>query len=364
MRPRRAAAAAAVATAVGAAALLLPGGDRPDARGATAAPAAAGAPPSATAAPAADGATPHEAGRAVYNYRCYFCHGYSGDARTLAATYLDPRPRDFTRSTLSVQAIAAAVRDGRNGTAMKSFRGILREAEIEAVAAFVAREFVRDRAVNTAYHTEANGWPGHERHAAAFPFARGEIALDAPIESLSAGEQAGRRLFLATCISCHDRARVSDEGPAWSARPLSYPRMGFVPGQPNEPPVDAVSSASVYARHEVPPSTAGLGPRERRGAALFQANCAFCHGADGSGRNWIGAFLEPHPRNLRDPAFMAGMTRERLSRAIAGGLPDTSMPAWRDVLKPAEIDAIVDYVARAFHPLPPRMASRSGTSGR
>ena len=37
-----------------------------------------------------------EAGRSVYNFRCYFCHGYSGDARTLAAEFLSPPPRDFT----------------------------------------------------------------------------------------------------------------------------------------------------------------------------------------------------------------------------------------------------------------------------
>jgi cytochrome c oxidase cbb3-type subunit 3 len=28
---------------------------------------------------------------------------------------------------------------------------------------------------------------------------------------------------------------------------------------------------------------AGLEARERRGEKLFQANCAFCHGADGTG---------------------------------------------------------------------------------
>ena len=37
---------------------------------------------------AAGASNRHEAGRAIYNYRCYFCHGYSGDARTLAD---DPR---------------------------------------------------------------------------------------------------------------------------------------------------------------------------------------------------------------------------------------------------------------------------------
>jgi cytochrome c oxidase cbb3-type subunit 3 len=297
---------------------------------------------------AAAAADTHEQGRRVYNFRCYFCHGYSGDAKTLAATYLQPPPRDFTRAAaLTRERIAATLLEGRPGTAMASFAGTLAPNEIDAVAAFVEREFVRERAPNTRYHTVENGWPGHERHAAAFPFARGEIALDAPDESLDAAQRAGRRLFLATCVSCHDRGRVDDAGPVWSARPISYPRMGFVPGQPNTPPVDAVSSASVYAKHEVPPQVEGLSAREKRGEALFQANCAFCHGADGTGKNWIGQFMEPKARDLT--AYSAAqMPPARLKRVIREGLPGTSMPAWQHVLRASEIDAIAAYVGRAM----------------
>ena len=295
----------------------------------------------------------HERGRAVYNYRCYFCHGYSGDARTLATTYLAPPPRDFTAATpqsLPVERIAAAVREGRPGTAMASFAGVLSAADIEAVAAFVAREFVRDKAPNTAYHTAANGWPGHERHAVAFPFARGEIALDADPESLTAEQQRGRALFLSTCISCHDRARVNDEGPAWAARPVSWPRLGFVPPfvtGASAPPVDAVSSASVYAVHDIVPAIAGLTPREKRGEALFQANCAFCHGATGTGKNWIGQFMEPKARDLT-AYTRAQMPVERLRQVIREGLPGTSMPAWQHVFTPSQVDEVEAYVRRAF----------------
>jgi len=300
------------------------------------------------AAAAAAPAPEHELGRRVYNFRCYFCHGYSGDARTLAATYLQPPPRDFTATgTLTPQSVAKAVREGRAGTAMKSFRGILGDAEIDAVAGFVAREFVRDKAPNTAYHTAANGWPDHRRFASAFPFATGLRSLDEPVETLDETLQRGRRLFMSTCISCHDRARVRDEGPAWSARPLSYPRMGFAPGDATALPVDAVSSASVYAKHDVAPRVAGLSPRERRGAALFQANCAFCHGADGTGKNWIGQFMEPKARDLTQYTPQS-MPADRLRATIREGLPGTSMPAWQAVLKPGEIDAIGAYVSRAI----------------
>ena len=299
-------------------------------------------------APVATAAAQHERGRQIYNFRCYFCHGYSGDARTLATTYLNPPPRDFTTAAaLTPAQIAAAVREDREGTAMKSFRHLLAEREIEAVSAFVAAEFVRDKARNTAYHTAENGWPGHERHAVAFAFARGEIALDAPVESLSGAQREGRQLFLSSCITCHDRARVDDEGPVWSARPLSYPRMGFVPGQPNLPPVDAVSSASVYAKHEVVPRIDGMTPLQSRGQALFQANCAFCHGGDGTGKNWIGQFMEPKARDLTQYTAQA-MPMARLKHVVRDGLEGTSMPAWKHVLTPGEIDAVAAYVGRAF----------------
>lgn len=295
-----------------------------------------------TPAPTAD----IELGRKVYNFRCYFCHGYSGDAQTLAASYLSPRPRDFTATpALHRDTIEQALRQGRQGTAMKSFTGVLSEAELVAVAAFVEAEFVQRKAPNTAYHTAANGWPDHQRFQIAFPFVRGELKLDAPAESLSPPQQQGRQLFLTSCISCHDRAHVNDEGPAWSSRPLSFPRMGFQPGQQSV--VDAVSSASVYAKHDVVPVIEGLNGQQQRGAILFQANCAFCHGADGTGKNWIGQFMEPKARDLT--AFTTTeMSAERLRQTIRDGLPGTSMPAWQHVLQPAEIEAVSAYVRRAF----------------
>ena len=85
---------------------------------------------------------------------------------------------------------------------------------------------------------------------------------------------------------------------------------------------------------------------------IFQGNCAFCHAADGTGKNWIGSFLEPHPRNLRDPLFMSNMTRVRLAATIREGLPNTSMPAWKNVLSPEDIAGVVAYIAKVFYPLP------------
>jgi cytochrome c oxidase cbb3-type subunit 3 len=115
--------------------------------------------------------------------------------------------------------------------------------------------------------------------------------------------------------------------------------------------LDAITSATPYHLHDKAPQLAGLSPAELRGEALFQKNCAFCHAADGTARNWIGSFLEPHPRDLTAPANMAAMTPERLAGVIRDGLPSTSMPAWKSVLSPADISSLVAYIGRAFHPL-------------
>lgn len=293
----------------------------------------------------------HEDGRRIYNFRCYYCHGYSGDTKTLAATYLNPVPRDFTAPSarsLDRKRLIASIRDGRPGTAMAAFNDVLKADEIELVADFVKREFIEQRAPNTRYHIKENGWPKHERYAAAFPFVRGEIPLDTPVEKLSPAQKSGRKLYFSSCVSCHDRATVMNEGPVWEGRPLSYPRNQYSHQTPLK--VDAITSASPYALHDRPPKLSGLSPLEARGEKIYQANCAFCHAASGTGRNWIGSFLEPRPRDLTGTA-MTNMTRTRLRQVIRDGLPETSMPAWKSVLSDSEIRALIAYISHAFHPI-------------
>jgi cytochrome c oxidase cbb3-type subunit III len=302
-----------------------------------------------------------ESGRRIYNFRCYFCHGYSGNAETLASTYLSPRPRDFTKLSsdqLSREKMLDAVTHGRPGTAMKGFADILKPHEIAAVADFVRQEFMVSKARNTNYHTKENGWPDHERYAEAFPFATGKIKLDTPADQLTPEQRAGRRLFMSTCISCHDRARVDNEGLPWDSRALSYPRMGFQPGDWPPKQVDGIASATPYHIHDRVPTIAGLTPLEKRGESLYQANCAFCHAADGTGRNWIGTFLEPHPRDLTSSEFMSAMTDEHLTNVIKEGLPNTSMPAWKSVLSDSDIKALLAYISRTFHPIGAQQATQ------
>ncbi len=291
-------------------------------------------------------------GRDIYNFRCYFCHGYAGDAKTLASTYLSPPPRDFTSTPLdklSRQRMIRSVTQGRKQTGMVGFDKMLTEEEIVLVVDFVRQAFMGEEKLNTRYHIAGNGWPNHEQYAIAFPFATGEIALDTPAQELTGQQLAGRQLFMESCITCHDRARVEDEGVPWRSRPVSIPRTGYS----HRNMADAVSSATPYSRHDIVPRIKGLDGQQQEGETLFQKNCAFCHAADGTGKNWIGMFMEPPARDL---TAMAGLSRERLKDVIRDGLPDTSMPAWRHVLTSQQIEAVAAYVMRVFVP---RAASRA-----
>lgn len=321
-------------------------------------------------APIVPASAEHELGRRIYNFRCYYCHGYSGNARTLATTFLDPKPLDFTKISpdeMDRERVLKAIQNGKPNTAMKSFANTLKPNEITAVADFVRQEFMVAKAENTRYHTAANGWPNHERYAAAFPFATGEIPLDTPWEQLDPQQADGKRFFLTSCVSCHDRANVNSGSALWESRPLSYPRNQFAPGDyppafthGEYPPVDAMASASPYRIHDQPPRLSDLTAIERHGETLYQQNCSFCHAADGTSRNWIGSFMEPHPRDLTSPDAMSNMTKERLRTVIREGLPETSMPAWKSVLSEQEVAAIIAYIGRAFHPLSPAPEIKTG----
>ena len=303
---------------------------------------------SITAAPTCSTASPAggdvDSGRRVYDFYCYQCHGYSGDARTLASTFLDPPPRNFTQSdpdSLTQERMVDAITNGRPGTAMVSFTSVASAEEISAVVGYIRDNFMHGDRPQLIYHTRENGWPDHDRYAAAFPFADGTIPLDTPWDQLNAEQLAGKKLFMQACISCHDRAIVNNEGPIWELRALSYPRRHYS----HRMDMDSLSSASPYLKHERPPDTSGLTPEQQRGAALFQQNCAFCHGADGTGKNWIGSFLEPHARDLTQAAIVNQAT-ERLRQVVRNGLEGTSMPAWKHVLDDGQIDDVVSYLKR------------------
>ncbi len=76
-----------------------------------------------------------------------------------------------------------------------------------------------------------------------------------------------------------------------------------------------------------------------RGAALFAANCASCHGSGGGGDGKASASLLPKPANLTAARF----SDERLSSVLWNGVAGSAMPPWRQL--PAEdLRALIAYI--------------------
>lgn len=94
---------------------------------------------------------------------------------------------------------------------------------------------------------------------------------------------------------------------------------------------DVVSYVRLVS-HQEPASAAA-----RRGAALFAANCAVCHGADAKGSRQFGA------PNLTDAIWLYGGDRDTLTATVTNARYGV-MPAWGAKLDPATINMLTAYV--------------------
>lgn len=77
------------------------------------------------------------------------------------------------------------------------------------------------------------------------------------------------------------------------------------------------------------------------GAVIYKANCAICHGADGSGQTPAGKAMKV--RDLRAPDVQKKSDAE-LMRTIADG--NGKMPAYKAKLGSDEIQALVTLIRR------------------
>ena len=82
---------------------------------------------------------------------------------------------------------------------------------------------------------------------------------------------------------------------------------------------------------ELPAQTPSLA----RGAEIYQANCAGCHGPVGRGDGALAAGLDPRPANLADGAALRDVSPLDYFRRISIGTVGTAMPAFEGRL-PAE----------------------------
>jgi cytochrome c oxidase cbb3-type subunit 3 len=92
----------------------------------------------------------------------------------------------------------------------------------------------------------------------------------------------------------------------------------------------------------------------QRGQALYEANCAKCHGNDGSGEGaGTGVTLSREraflvmPAAINNPGFLSAAPDAMIKHTIVTGRKDSDMPSFADRLSDAEIDDVVAYV-RSF----------------
>ncbi|MBY0312373.1 MAG: c-type cytochrome, partial [Phycisphaerales bacterium] len=92
----------------------------------------------------------------------------------------------------------------------------------------------------------------------------------------------------------------------------------------------------------------------RGGYGIYREQCMHCHGAAGDGNGPTAPFLWPAPRDYRLGVFKftstsgsgpdSKPTRVDLRRTINNGIANTSMPAFQSLLRPDEIERVIDYV--------------------
>ena len=80
------------------------------------------------------------------------------------------------------------------------------------------------------------------------------------------------------------------------------------------------------------------------GVALFQDNCASCHGERADGQGPASAGLTPPPANFRGSDVLARHSDAYLFYRMTEGKPGTAMPSFRGALAERERWALVAYL--------------------
>ncbi len=107
-----------------------------------------------------------------------------------------------------------------------------------------------------------------------------------------------------------------------------------------------------FMHNGVPPQYANLTnplsatpPTLSRGAAFYRANCLSCQGPQGHGDGEAGKALSPPPSDIAATARMPMPDSFFFWTISDGGQAfGTAMPAFREILKPGDIWAIITYL--------------------
>jgi len=111
---------------------------------------------------------------------------------------------------------------------------------------------------------------------------------------------------------------------------------------------------AVVACHRQAPARGAVAPaRPTRyelqvGKDVYLHYCIGCHGETGGGDGFNSFNLDPHPRDLSDPAFQKAKSNAELADAIRRGGAGVGltalMPPWGHTLDARQIDDVILYI--------------------
>ena len=235
-------------------------------------------------------------GAALYAQNCARCHGVGGNADGLASAHLDPPARKFGQERFML---------GTTSTTIPSDDDLV--------------------------YLMQHGIPG----TAMPPFP------DLPDRERRAIAQHIRRLSYAGLYGKRFALLAKDEDP-----------------EPKEVHEWVAKQLAVGDPLKAPANLTALGPQSvANGRAIFQKNCATCHGPEGKGdgpgvkdlKNDNGRVTRP--RNLASGIYKGGGEPDRLFARISLGMPGTPMPDLR-ILPPEERADLVHFVRSLSVPEP------------
>jgi len=179
-------------------------------------------------------------------------------------------------------------------------------------------------------------------------------------ELMQAAIQGGAAAFKTHCVQCHGSGaagsagypNLNDDDWLWGgdlkaieqtithgARnpDVAETRTSLMPAFGRDGILNATQVQDVVSHVRTISGQEKVSASSRRGAALFEANCAVCHGPQGKGIRDFGA------PNLADGIWLYGGDRATLTKTVTDSRKGV-MPAWDKVLSPVTIKMLAAYV--------------------
>lgn len=174
-----------------------------------------------------------------------------------------------------------------------------------------------------------------------------------PIEELAQDQKAirmGQRLYANNCAVCHGSTargglgfpNLTDEDWLYGGTPekiketLLIGRIAAMPAWEAIIGADGITQVSHYVRQLSGQETIDE-TLAARGAPLYAANCAVCHGSDGKGLQALGA------PNLTDSIWLYGGTQQMVETTLRKGRNGV-MPAFLDRVGEERVHLLAAYV--------------------